>query len=161
MTAQRITDWQFWNGLVCARLPLRLLIEPERVRTRKQMKQLSASAYVFRIFDLFFFALRDPAIVERLGSDERASIRDFVTAFDSLRWSPISTHPHIRELADDSYTALAPLAKRVDRFLWLRTGRDPVAVLYRLVRGWPLFESSLKAKEKVNQSIQTNALDHT
>ncbi len=158
MTAQRITDWQFWNSLVCARLPLRLLREPARVRTRKQMIAFSGSAYVFRMFDLFFFQLRDSTLIDRLGDKERATVHDFVTAFDALPWSPISTHPHISELPDDRYLALAPLAKRLDRFLWLRTGRDPAAIVYRLVRRWPLFESTLKAKEEANKSPKTNAL---
>ncbi|MEM7602159.1 MAG: hypothetical protein AAF357_12180 [Verrucomicrobiota bacterium] len=148
MTAHHITDWQFWNSIVCARLPIRLLLEPNRIAARPQMKEASASAYVHRMFDLFFFQLRDPAIIERFEEEERRDIRAFVSAFDSLPWRPLSSHPHISELESDDLSSLIPFVKKVDRRLWLRTGRGILPIVYRLFRGWPLFEAPLKQKEK-------------
>src|SRR5256885_6437106 len=36
MTAYRVTDWQFWNSVACARIPLRLLLEPRAISTRSE-----------------------------------------------------------------------------------------------------------------------------
>jgi hypothetical protein len=156
MTAHRITDWQFWNSVACARLPVRLLLEPERITTRTQMKEVSVSAYVFRMFELFFFQLRDPAVIERFEEEERRDLQAFLRVFDSLPWRPLSTHPHIRELEADDISSLIQPAKKLERHFWLRTGRGVIPVAYRLFRGWPLFESALKRKEKEGEPDGTD-----
>jgi hypothetical protein len=148
MTTHRITDWQFWNCVACARLPVRLLLEPERITYRTQMKEMSASAYVFRMFELFFFQVRDPGVTEHFDEEERRDLQAFLRAFDSLAWRPLSTLPHISELEADDISSLIQPAKKLDRHLWLRTGRGVIPVAYRLFRGWPLFESALKRKEQ-------------
>ena len=152
MTAQHVTDWQLWSSLACARIPLRLLIEPHRVSERTQMKEVRSSAYIFRMFDLFFFNLRDPAVVGRLDDKEKMAIQEFTRIFDALPWSPLPTRPHISELPNEDLGMLRSSAKRIDRYLWLRTGRGVLPVVHRLLRGWPLFQSSLKAKEWANKA---------
>ena len=151
MTDHRISDWQFWNSIACARIPVRLLLEPERISARTQMKEVSASAYVYRMFELFFFHLRDPLLTARLQERERSDVDEFLRIFDALPWRPLSTHPHISELEDDDLGALVPLARRVDRHLLLRTGRGFFPLVYRLFHGWPLFEPASKAKEVANR----------
>jgi len=156
MTSHRITDWQFWNSIACARLPVRLLLEPERITTRTQMKEVSASAYVFRMFELFFFQLRDPAVAERFEEEERLDLQEFLRVFDSLPWRPLPSHPHISELEDDDISSLIQPAKKLDRHLWLRTGHGIIPLFYRLFRGWPVFESPLKRKEKEGDPVGTD-----
>jgi hypothetical protein len=156
MTAHRITDWQFWNSLECARLPIRLLLEPKRISSRTQMKEVSASAYVFRMFELFFFQLRDPAVIDRFEEEERQDIQAFLRAFDSLPWQPLSAYPHISELEGDDISSLIQPAKKLDRHFWLRTDPGIMPVAYRLVKGWPLFESTLKRKEKEGEPNGTD-----
>jgi hypothetical protein len=154
MIAQRITDWRLWNSVACARLPLRLLLEPQRIADRPQMKEVSASAYVFRMFELFFFQLRDPALVERFSEKERQALHEFLVTFDSLPWRPLSSHPHISELTDDNFSSLVQPAKKLDRQFRLRTGHEIIPVFYRLLRGWPILESSLLRKEGAKNGQQ-------
>jgi hypothetical protein len=161
MTAQYVTDWQLWNSLACARIPLQLLIEPYRVSERTQMKDVRSSAYIYRMFDLFFFNLRDPAVVGRLEDKEKMAIQEFTQIFDALPWSPLPTHPHISELPNEDLGMLRSSAKKIDRYLWLRTGRGVLPVVHRLLRGWPLFESSLKAKERANKAPEPTACSVT
>jgi hypothetical protein len=156
MTSHRITDWQFWNSIACARLPVRLLLEPERITTRTQMKEVSASAYVFRMFELFFSQLRNPAVAERFEEEELQALQEFLRVFDSLPWRPLPAHPHISELNDDDISSLIQPAKKLDRYLWLRTGRGIIPLFYRLFRGWPVLESPLKRKEKEGDPVGTD-----
>ena len=148
MNAHRITDWQFWNSVACARLPIRLLLEPEEIATRTQMKEMRASAYVFRMFELFFFQLRDPAVIEHFDEQERLDLQAFLRAFDSLPWRPLSSYPHLSELEADDFSSLVQPAKKLSRHFWLRTGSGAMPLMYRFFRGWPMFESALKRKEK-------------
>jgi hypothetical protein len=152
MKTPRLSDWQLWSCIVCARLPLGLLLEPERIATRTQLTNVSGSAYVHRMFDLFFFPLREPAVIERLEENERKDLEAFLHAFDSLPWQPLPSHSHVCELPDGDFSSLIPHAKRLDHRLWLRSGRSIVPLICRLVRGWPLFEAPLKAKENAHQT---------
>jgi len=108
------------------------------------------------MFELFFFQLRDPAMTERFEDEERSDLQAFLRAFDSLPWRPLPSHPHISELQDDDISSLIQPAKKLDRHLWLRTGRGIIPLVYRLFRGWPLFESALKRKEKEGDPVGTD-----
>jgi hypothetical protein len=101
------------------------------------MKEFTASAYLFRMFDLFF-GLRDPHVIDRLTENEKRDLRDFCEKFDALPWQPLPSHPHISFLSDDNFRSILIAGKRLDHRLWLRVGDSVVPFFCRFVRGWML-----------------------
>ncbi|WP_161554723.1 hypothetical protein [Ereboglobus sp. PH5-10] len=137
MQAEPIASWQIWGTLRAARMPLGLILIPDRVETRAQMTEYSDSAYVYRMFDLVF-GIRSPGVFAYLTEKEKKALNDFSAAYAALPWQPLALHPHISELVDGDFSPVIPAAKRLDRLLALRTGRGPVSATYRLAHGWPL-----------------------
>lgn len=150
MPTDSISDWELWNSLAICRSPLRLILDETKLKNRNQMKEFSGSAYVFRMFDLLF-CLRWPGVSEKLTEKEKKDLASFTTAFDALPWRPLPAHPHISELPDDDFSALFTPAKKLDHRLWLRTSLTPIPCIYRLCRGWRVFEPSTEKENGANK----------
>jgi len=105
------------------------------------MKDISDSAYIYRMFELFF-AIQNKEVFGHLTAKEKIVVNEFITFFKALPWKPLKSHPHISELENVSINVLAPVAKKLDHLLWLRTGKGIYPLLYRVAHGWPLFEPS-------------------
>lgn len=131
------SEQAFWAGLHAAQTALKWAFDPKHLRSRQQMRDVSDSAYVYRLFDLLFPPMRTPQILDRLTPEEQADVRAFLACFDALPWVPLPTHPHICELASGDFSALQPLAQRLSHRLWLRAGRGCKPWWYRRWKAWP------------------------
>jgi hypothetical protein len=145
MKSEPITDWQFWSSLKASCLPLSLILDAQKVRSRDQMRDVSESAYIFRMFELFF-SLRHPEIITRLTGPEKTAVVEFISAYDALPWQLLPAHPHISELHNNDIQALASSAKKLSHRLWLRTGSGIYPVLYRVIKGWRILEPPVPKK---------------
>jgi hypothetical protein len=145
MSDQPSTEWEFWASLRVSRLPLGLVLDPKNLAARTSGKELSDSAYVFRMFDLCF-PVREPRILERLTDEEKQDVSAFSSRFDALPWTPLVSHLHISEIAGSDLSMLVPAARRLDRRLWMRTSGNLIPMMSRLSKGWPVFEPPLPRK---------------
>jgi hypothetical protein len=140
MNEQPVTPYELWQSLEVSRMPLSLILKPSVIEERKVRNKfpLSDSAFVHRMFDLFF-PLDYASIKSELTESENIDLQHFIDGFRSLDWRPIDSHPHISELADPSTLAeLADSARALDLRLKRRVSHDPLSTIYRLFKGWPV-----------------------
>lgn len=124
-------EWQFWETLRISRFPLSFVPNVKKRRQRTQMREFSESAFVHRMFDLFF-AMRQDWVIEQLTPLKKTALQSFQTTWESLPWKPLESHPHICEVSDAELKRLVVPAQALDRRLELRTGDSLVPVVYRL-----------------------------
>ena len=140
MNEKPVTSYELWQSLEVSRMPLSLILKPSLIRERKIQNKfpLSDSAFVHRMFDLFF-PLDQPSIKSELTESENIDLQRFIDGFRALDWRPIDSHPHISGLADPSTLAgLVDSARNLDLRLKRRVSHDPVSIVHRLFRGRPL-----------------------
>lgn len=142
MDSQPLEEWQFWELLSHACIPLRRVVRAKERALQKSvagMSEFSDAAYVHRVFDLWFHISHDwfkTLSAHRLTDEEKTALRDFEAAWKALPWRPIESHPHISDLAGVGLDSLVAPAKKLDRLLALRTANTLVAVVYRCFKGW-------------------------
>jgi Transposase zinc-binding domain/Putative transposase len=111
--------------------PLRFLVRPEsRAAPRQQMEDFSDSAIFHRWMDLFW-TLKEQEATDLLTAEEKGHLADFTTAYESLPWRPLESHPHISEVSDDDLSTLVPSATRLLESLERRTRPSAIQRMWR------------------------------
>ncbi|MGC4071725.1 MAG: hypothetical protein QM760_04280 [Nibricoccus sp.] len=93
-----------------------LLKADRREQHRKRMPDFSDSAIFHRLWDLFG-VIRVPQSQAQLSEEEQHALRDFCSAFESLPWQPLVSHPHVSELEPDDLSQLIPAASQLSSLL--------------------------------------------
>ena len=142
---RQLNSWELWNSLKIARMPLLQILHPNEIARQRCISKftLDDSAFVHRMFSLFF-GLEYQPLRDVLTKEELIDLDAFLAAFKALPWKEIPTHPHISQLDDiELLSCIRSHAKKLDVRLTRRTSYDPISIMYRIVKRWPLIEPKL------------------